>query len=61
MSESSIYVWIVVAIGFLGLGFWVLTSKLEADAYFRITGKSVSTWDAMFIELRVQDKAKEAQ
>lgn len=39
-------------------GFWVVSSKFEADAYFRVTGKNVSTWDAMWIELRVQEGAK---
>ena len=26
----------------------------EAKAYERVTGKKVSTWDAIFLELRVQ-------
>ena len=31
----------------------VISAKFEADAYNRITGNSVSTWDAMFVDLRV--------
>lgn len=38
----------------LCLGGWVLQSSFEARAYERATGFHVSTWDAMFIELRVQ-------
>jgi len=37
------------------LSIWVGASALEANAYRRLTGKQVSTWDAMFIELRVQE------
>lgn len=51
----------VLAIGILVLvvlsivsGIWVFRSKMEASAYNKVTGKSVSTWDAMWIELRVQ-------
>lgn len=34
---------------------WVVKSSFEANSYNRLTGKNVSTWDAMFIELRVQE------
>lgn len=30
----------------------------EARAFNRATGKNVSMWDAMFVDLRVQDGAK---
>ena len=48
--------------GFLVFGFilliawstcWVVSSSFEASAFKRVTGKSVSTWDAMFLDLRV--------
>lgn len=32
---------------------WILLSHFEARAFNRVTGAEVSTWDAMFIELRV--------
>lgn len=32
---------------------WVVKSHFEAAAYHRITGRHVSTWDAMFVDLRV--------
>ena len=37
--------------------FWVFSSYQEACAYERVTGHSVTTWDAMWIELRVQGGA----
>jgi hypothetical protein len=38
--------------------FVVWYSHEEAKAYNRVTGANVSTWDAMFLELRVQEGAK---
>lgn len=32
---------------------WVVKSHFEADAYNRITHQKVTTWDAMWVELRV--------
>lgn len=44
----------VIAVVFLALGGqWVIRSYFEASAYRRVTGKHVSTWDAMFLDLRV--------
>ena len=37
---------------------WVFSSAMEARTYSRLTGKQVSTWDAMWVELRVQESAK---
>jgi len=39
------------------LGGWVVKSRFEADAYNRVTGSNVSTWQAMWVELRVQGEA----
>lgn len=58
MRETINYICFAVGFVACGIGFWVLSSKFEADAYFRVTGKNVSTWDAMWIELRVQEPAK---
>jgi hypothetical protein len=33
---------------------WVGFSHLEARSFERVAGPHVSTWDAMFLELRVQ-------
>ncbi len=50
---------LIVGIGFIVLGMflWITASYMEAQAFNRVTGKNVSTWDAMFIELRVQEPA----
>lgn len=37
---------------------WVGVSWLEASSFNRVTGKNVSTWDAMWIDLRVQEAPK---
>jgi hypothetical protein len=50
-------VWIALII-VAALLWWVGTSHFEARAYERITGKHVSTLDAMFVALRVQAEAK---
>jgi len=39
--------------------FWCVMSYFEARAFNRITGKNVSTVDAMFVSLRVQEEAKD--
>lgn len=48
---------IVIAL-VLVVGVWVLSSAFEAAAYRRVTGKQVSTWDAMFLDLRVQEQVQ---
>jgi len=40
---------------------WVSYSFVEAKAYNSVTGKHVTTWQAMFLELRVQEGAKEVR
>lgn len=45
----------------LVIGSWVIQSHFEAAAFNRATGKNVSTWDAMWIELRVQEGIKEEE
>jgi hypothetical protein len=58
MSEGTKAAWMVIIfIGFIAvlLAVWWGKSTMEAAAYNRITGSDVSTWDAMWVELRVQD------
>ena len=50
---------IIAAVLAVILGVWIFSSAMEARAYERITGKRVSTWDAMWVELRVQEGARE--
>ena len=49
----------MVAVLLLGIGLKAVSSHFEAAAYNRATGSNVSTWDAMWIELRVQAEPKE--
>lgn len=37
---------------------WVVKSSFESAAYNRLTGAKTTTWDAMFLELRVQESAR---
>lgn len=32
---------------------WVISSMLEARTFCRVTGQRVSTWEAMWVDLRV--------
>ena len=50
--------WIIIGLFILCISTWVTQSYFEAKAYNNVTGKKVSTLDAMFIELRVQEGAK---
>lgn len=40
------------------LGVWVFRSHMEAKAYNRVTGADVTTWEAMWVELRVDSAAR---
>ena len=41
------------------VGTWAVKSHFEAKAYNRATGADVTTWDAMWIELRVQAEPRQ--
>jgi len=49
---------LLVAIFAFTFAAWVFGSYQEAKAFNNVTGKDVSTWDAMWIELRVQESSK---
>jgi hypothetical protein len=38
------------------LAFYLIKCHMEARTYSRLTGNSVSTWDAIWVDLRVQDE-----
>lgn len=40
---------------------WVTPSYFEARAFENATGRHVSTWDAMFVQLRVEAPAGEGR
>lgn len=62
MIDKDDPLWHVLVAGLvviaLGIGWWVFQSNREAAAYNNATGSHVSTWDAMWVELRVQGQAK---
>lgn len=37
---------------------WIVLSAQEARAFERVTGRHISTWDAMWLDLRVQEAAR---
>ncbi len=58
MNEVRLYVISILAVGLLALAIWVTHSHFEASAFNAATGKDVSTWQAMWIQLRVQESAE---
>lgn len=56
-SLAGILCTVALIIGMLG--YWFISSYFEARAFNRITGSGVSTWEAMFVELRVQESSKD--
>lgn len=54
---------VVVGLFFTGIltalvALHVWSANMKAAAYERVTGKKVSAWDAMFLDLRVQEEPK---
>jgi len=43
---------------FGGISVWVTKSYFEAQSFNAVTGKDVSTWQAMWIQLRVQEQSE---
>jgi hypothetical protein len=60
-DKTSILIVAVVVLAMIVLTatVWVAGSHFEARAFNRVTGKDVTTWEAMFIELRVQEPTME--
>jgi len=59
MKEVIFYVVCLFIVLGIGGCIWVTQSHFEAKTYARLTGKDVTTWDAMWLELRVQEQAKD--
>lgn len=57
-ASTRMFGWSVLVIVALALALWICSSWMEASAFNRVTGSNVSTWDAMWIELRVQEKVR---
>lgn len=63
MSKDEVFMVKCVAILFVvvilvALSVWALRSSMEASVFNSVTGKNVSMWQAMWIELRVQEPSK---
>ena len=46
---------LMIAAFLLAIGIWVGYSFFEARTFNKLTGSNISTFDAMFIQLRVQE------
>ena len=55
-KEQTFLILIASIIGAVILSFFWWVAGQEANAYHRATGKKVSQWDALFLELRVQNQ-----
>lgn len=55
MDEYKVQVVCLILIVLGMIGGYIFVSSQEAKTYNKLTGKNVSTWDAMWVELRVQD------
>lgn len=40
------------------VGVWAIKASITANAYNAVTGKHVTTWQAMWVDLRIQEPAK---
>lgn len=62
MDRELAWVVSVIAAFFVLLGcFFVFAAHKEAETYNRLTGAHVTTWDAMWVELRVQEGTRRDQ
>ncbi len=66
MSRDVTASWAIIVIAVLvgitvGPAIWVVRSRFEAQAYNRVTGAHVSTWDAMWLDLRVMESPRPAE
>lgn len=54
-SQTNTILWVIAVL--LVLSGWIGISAIEAAAFNSATGKNISTFEAMFISLRVQEGA----
>ena len=59
MDEIGGVILMIVILISVGVGAWVLSSKMEAQVYTELTGKKVTTNQAMWVDLRVVEPAKQ--
>jgi hypothetical protein len=53
MFEFTFYSACLFVLCVISMAVWSFQAKMEASAFNRLTGAKVSTWDAMWVELRV--------
>ncbi len=53
--DERITIAFVIIAAIAALGGWTTASHFEAKVFNEITGRDVSTWQAMWVQLRVQD------
>lgn len=46
---------IFLAVAAIGTGVWCVGSHFEAQVFNKLSGTAVSTWDAMWVQLRVTE------
>ncbi len=54
MTDRTVIALCVIALLLMMIFTWILPSSCEARAYNRLTDGNATTWDAMFVQLRVQ-------
>lgn len=59
MSEKLVNILMLLGGLCFVLGIWVMASYQEAIVFTKLTGKEVTTWEAMWADLRVQEQIKE--
>lgn len=54
-GEFKLMIWLFFGVVALSVAAWVGSAWQESRTYNRLTGAKTTTWDAMWVELRVQD------
>jgi len=56
-NVTGLLVWVAIGLFWstLCVGGWVFSSYHEAKIFTKMTGREVTTWDAMFVQLRIDD------
>lgn len=58
MTDAKLTATIVPLILVLLFAWLLFCAKQESDTYNKLTGAHTTMWDALWVELRVQDKPK---
>lgn len=60
--KNDVWKMVLVVVGIMALigTFTIVKASFKANAYRNVTGKHVSTWDAIWLDLRVQEPTEAA-